>query len=69
LDILKGFGDTLLDRVVSVFTEVSTDTYYQDGCTYEEIDNYLHGYGYFKVEEIFEWERERNVIYINKNQI
>lgn len=54
---LKGFGD-LLNNIKYIYTEINTNTLYKDCALVSEIDEYLEGFGFKRVETSmtdFEW--------------
>jgi FkbM family methyltransferase len=54
---LKGFGD-LLNNIKYIYTEINTNTLYEDCALVSEIDEYLAKYGFKRIETSmteFEW--------------
>lgn len=62
---LKGFGD-LLNNIKYIYTEINTNTLYEDCALVSEIDEYLSNYGFKRIETSmteFEWG---DALYINE---
>lgn len=62
---LKGFGD-LLNNIKYIYTEINTNTLYEDCALVSEIDEYLSKYGFKRIETSmteFEWG---DALYIKK---
>jgi FkbM family methyltransferase len=46
LDVLKGFGESNFQNVLSLQTEISTKAYYQGGVLFEDLNDYLQSKGF-----------------------
>jgi FkbM family methyltransferase len=68
LEVLKGMGD-VLKNVKVIHSELCLSPYYDGQSTKDDIINYLSDFNFKLDLEIYDWEKESNGIFINKDFI
>jgi len=67
LNVLKGFGD-VLNTIDYIYTEVNTAELYAGCCLMNEIDDYLHPYGFTRVETEMTPMEWGDAFYVKENK-
>jgi FkbM family methyltransferase len=66
LSVLKG-GQEYLKHVDAIYTEVNQEQVYKGCCTLEELDTFLHGYGFVRVVTKMMPEKWGDALYVRRN--